>query len=153
MNRRDFIALAALSALIPLAKASASEAGSFDNDDALEWAHQCAQSRGNALIYATLNTALQDGYLEARDGAAAVAAAEVVAAAKGRENGPLPDDLVVWLAHQEKAVVAKLAPLAANAISRILHGPQSGLREQWQENEQDFPTWEANMQNLLTRLM
>ena len=47
MNRRDFVVFAALTAFIPYAKAGAWESGSFDNDDAPDWAGQCVESKGH----------------------------------------------------------------------------------------------------------
>ena len=152
MNRRDFLALAALSAFVPCAKAGAWEAGSFDNDDALDWASQCARSKGISLISATLNAALTKNYLEAPECSAAVAAAEVVAASKGKAVNSLPKELASWVEQQQKGEIAKLAPVATKAVSRILNGPKSELQELWQENKKDFPSWKSHMQNLLARL-
>lgn len=152
MNRRDFVALAALSALIPCAKAGAWESGSFDNDDALDWAGQCVQSKGTSLISATLNSALADDYLEAPNCSAAIAAAEVVAASKGKAIKSFPKELSSWLEQQQKGEIAKLAPIATKAVSRIVNGPKSELRELWQENKKDFPVWKGHMQALIARL-
>ena len=152
MNRRDFLTLATLLAFIPNAKAGAWESGSFDNDDALDWAGQCVRSKGASFISATLNVALADGYLEAPECSAAVAAAEVVAASKGKANKALPKELSSWLERQQKAEIAKLAPLAMRAVLRILNGPKSELQELWQENKKEFPVWKSHMHNLIARL-
>ncbi|HEY6095007.1 MAG TPA: DUF4259 domain-containing protein [Gallionellaceae bacterium] len=152
MNRRDFLTLAVLSAFIPYAKAGAWESGSFDNDDALDWVGQCVRSKGSSLISATLNAALTDGYLEAPECSAAVAAAEVVAASRGKANRALPRELSSWLEQQPKEEIAKLALLAARAVSRVLNGPKSELQELWQEDRKDFPVWKNHMQNLIARL-
>lgn len=152
MNRREFLALAALSAFIPYAKAGAWESGSFDNDDALDWSAQCVRSRGTTLISPTLSAALIDGYLETPECSVAVAAAEVVAASNGKANKALPKELSSWLEQQKKVEIAKLAPLATRAVSRILNGPKSELQELWQENKKDFPVWKHHMQSLILRL-
>jgi hypothetical protein len=83
---------------------------------------------------------------------AAIAAAEVVAASKGKAIESLPKELASWLAQQEKGEISRLAPLATKAVSRILNGPKSELQELWQENKKDFPSWKGHMQNLLARL-
>lgn len=152
MNRRKFVALAALTTFLSFAKAGAWESGSFDNDDALDWAGQCVRSKGTSLISATLTAALADGYLEAPECSAAVAAAEVVAASKGKASKSLPKELSSWLEKQQREEVAKLAPLATKAVSRILNGPKSELQELWQENKKDFPVWKSHMQSLIARL-
>ncbi len=152
MNRRNFLSLAVLFAIVPYAKAGAWESGSFDNDDALDWVSQCVRSNGSTHIFATLNTALTNGYLEAPECSAAVAAAEVVAAANGKASNALPKELSSWLEQQQKTEIAKLAPLARKVASRILHGPKSELQELWQESKKDYPAWKYHMQNLISRL-
>lgn len=152
MNRRDFLVLAVLSALVPYARAGAWESGSFDNDDALDWAARCAKSKGTSLISATLNAALIDGYLEAPECSAAVAAAEVVAASRGQASRSLPRELSSWLENQQKQEISKLAPMASRAVSRILNGPKSELQELWQENKREFPAWKSQLQDLIARL-
>ncbi|HEY9105723.1 MAG TPA: DUF4259 domain-containing protein [Roseateles sp.] len=152
MNRRELILLVTTSAFISPARAGAWEADSFGNDDALDWVHQCASSTGSKFISATFNAALADGYLEAPECSMAVAAAEVVAAAKGRPPKSFPRELSSWLEHQQKAEIAKLAPVAAKAVLRVLNGPRSELLELWQENRKQFPAWSGHMRNLITRL-
>jgi hypothetical protein len=152
MNRRDFLVLASLSAFMPYARAGAWESGSFDNDDALDWAGECARSKGPSLISTALNAALVAGYLEAPECSAAVAAAEVVAASKGNASKSLPKELSSWLAQQKKLEIANLAPLATKAVLRILNGPKSELQELWMENKKDFPVWKSQMQGLIARL-
>lgn len=152
MNRRDLLALVFLSTLIPYAKAGVWESGSFDNDDALDWAGQCVRSTGAAFISKTLDGAQIDKYLEAPECSAAIAAAEVVAASKGKANMSLPKELFAWLERQQRAEIAKLAPLAAKSVTRILNGPKSELLELWSENKKEFPTWQRNMQDLIARL-
>lgn len=134
-----------------MAKAGAWGSASFDNDDALDWVAQCVKSKGAALVASTLGAALADGYLEAPECSAAVAAAEVVAAAKGRASASLPKELASWLVQQPRSEFVKLAPTASKAMSRVLDGPKSELRELWKEGK-DFPAWKGHMQDLLARL-
>lgn len=152
MNRRDFVFLAALTTVMPFAKAGAWESGSFDNDDAVDWVGQCIKSKGASLIAATLTAALTDTYLEAPECSSAIAAAEVVAASKGKASKSLPKDLSSWLEKQNKEEIAKLGPVATKAVSRILNGPKSELQELWRENKKDFPVWTNNLQSLIVRL-
>ena len=152
MNRRNFLVLATLSAFIPIVNAGTWESGSFDNDDALDWANQCIKSKGTSLILSTLNAALGSSYLEVPECSAAVAAAEVIAASNGKATKDLPKELSSWLEQQNRAEIAKLAPLATKVVSRILNGQKSELQELWQENKKDFSKWKSHMQNLISRL-
>lgn len=82
----------------------------------------------------------------------AVAAAEVVAASKGRPSQYLPKELSSWLEQQQKSEIAKLRPVAVKAVLRVLNGPKSELLELWQENKKEFPAWSGHMQSLIARL-
>jgi hypothetical protein len=152
MNRREFVLLAVTAAVTSLVRAGAWESDSFDNDDALDWASQCARSDGPAFVSVALNAALADGYLEAPECSMAVAAAEVVAASKGRPSRSLPKELSPWLGQQRASDIAKLAPIAVKSVSRILNGPKSELQELWQENKKEYPAWRRHMKGLIARL-
>lgn len=103
--------------------------GTFDNDDALDWMQLCTESKGSAVVAATLETAMQSGVLEVPEGAAAVAAAEVVAAAKGKPGSALPKELSNWLSGQPKQEIAKLAPLAKKVLTKVLDPNMSELAQ------------------------
>jgi hypothetical protein len=103
--------------------------GTFDNDDALDWMHLCTESKGSAVIAATLHTAMQPGVLEAPEGAAAIAAAEVVAAAKGKPGGTLPEELRHWLSRQPQQEIATLAPVAKRVLTKVMDPDMSELAQ------------------------
>jgi len=73
-------------------------AGNFENDDALDWLAvlqaEGLQAAGGAIQDVLT---LADDYLEATTCCAALAAAEVIAALRGRPASRLPDELVEWL--------------------------------------------------------
>lgn len=124
--------------------------GNFDNDDALDWAGQCVASKGAGVIAATLQSALQARAIEAPDGAMAVAAAEVVAAAKGKPGKALPRELRDWLDRQPKADIARLAPIARKAIVRIKDPKLSEVAQLWHESGDK--RWQDMMAELEIRL-
>ena len=64
----------------------------------------------------------------------AVAAAEVVAASKGRPNKALPKELADWLSRQPKQEIAKLVPEARKALIRVKDSHDSELRQLWNES-------------------
>jgi hypothetical protein len=77
---------------------------------------------------------MQPGALQAPEGAAAVAAAEVVAAAKGNPGKGLPKELSDWLSHQPKQEIAKFAPAARKALTRVQDPQVSELGQLWEES-------------------
>jgi hypothetical protein len=147
---RRTLLLAAL--LLPaLVQAGAWGAGSFENDDALDWVNDCVRSTGPKVVASTLYVALDPKYLEAPEASSAIAAAEVVAAARGKPGARLPTEVQAWLRQQSQTEMAKLAPTAAKAVERILSGPESELQALWKESK-DYSSWQRSMQDLLVRL-
>lgn len=125
-------------------------AGSFDNDDALDWVNMCIESKGSKVVASALNAALHSNSLDAPDGAAAVAAAEVVAAAGGKPGKIFPKELGNWLDRQPKQELAKLAPLARKALIRIKDPRVSELGQLWQESSDK--QWDSAIAELEKRL-
>lgn len=107
---------------------------SFDNDDALDFVQLCIASKSIAPIAAALQTAIKPGTLEAPEGAAAVVAAELVAAAKGKPS-ELPIDLADWFKQRPKHEIAKFSALARRALARVKDPGASELRQLWQESD------------------
>jgi hypothetical protein len=124
--------------------------GIFDNDDALDWVNLCTQSKGSGVIASTLQAAIQPGTLQAPEGAAAVAAAEVVAAAKGKSSKALPKELSDWLNHQPKQEIAKFGPVARKALARVKNSNVSALSQLWGESSDK--QWAKTISDLETRL-
>jgi hypothetical protein len=93
---------------------------------------------------------LKSDYIEAPDGSAAVAAAEVVAAALDRPSAKLPPELRSWLQHQSLSALAQLAPVASKVLIRIQDSELSELRQLWAEGEKG--KWQAALADLSARL-
>lgn len=143
------LAFALLLASIPVLAGAWGE-GSFENDDALDWVAQCIAARDASAVKAALEAPLTSAYIEASDGAIAVAAAEVVAAARGKPAKSLPKDLRAWLDRQPKATIAQLAPLAMRALARIKDPKVSELRQLWSEGKPN--AWPRQVADLELRL-
>lgn len=147
---RILTAFALCMALSSSAVAGTWGTGSFENDDALDWIGACTGSQGTAAIAATLEAALAAPVLEAPDAAMAVAAAEVVAAARGKRSATLPRALSSWLERQPRAQIAGLAPLAHKALARVGQPKSSELAQLW--SAQDARKWTEQMAELAARL-
>ena len=125
-------------------------AGSFENDDAMDWVIGLAEGSGDAVLRDALTpiTTTDDRYLEGPDCSIAVAAAEAVAAARGHANASLPDEVVEWV-RQKPEVTGELVALARSAVDRI--AAKSELRDLWDESD-SAETWRAAMTDLRARL-
>jgi len=110
-------------------------AGNFENDDALDWL-AVLQAEGLPAAGAAIQDVLTlaDDYLEAPTCCAALAAAEVIAALRGRPASRLPDELVEWLGRVSGDPGEQLATNARNAVDAIRRS--SELRELWEDDEE-----------------
>lgn len=137
-------------------------AGSFENDIASEWAADLADGGDVEMVRDTLTTAAacpRDEYLESDEGAEALAAAEVVAAAAGRpvkavamgSSGP---HALAWGRAHAAAGKPELVELALAALERV-EGPESELFELWSADDSrgaGSREWFAELEDLRNRL-
>ena len=125
-------------------------AGSFENDDAMDWVIGLAEGSGDAVLREALTPAAttDDRYLEAPDCSIAIAAAEAVAAARSHPNVSLPDEVVEWV-RKKPNVTTDLVVLARSAVDRIVG--KSELRDLWDESD-SAEAWRAAMTDLRARL-
>lgn len=139
---------------------SAWGAGSFENDAASEWAADLADGGDVEMVRDTLMTAARcpaDEYLERDEGAEALAAAEVVAAAAGRPVKAVPmgssgPHALAWAAARPGAGKADLVELALEALERV-EGAESELQERWSaESGVGAREWFAELEDLRNRL-
>src|SRR2546428_14168707 len=135
---------------VKLAQGGAWGAGSFENDDALDWVALCVKSTTDSPVTAALDTAVRVAYIQAPDGSAAVAAAEVVAAALGRPNPQLPAALRTWIQSRSRERLVQLAPDARRALTRITDSAVSELQQLWSES--NSPQWRTAIADLVSRL-
>ncbi len=94
--------------------------GPFDNDDAADWVYTL-EDEGLPAIESALD--LGDGYVEAPAASEAVAAAAVVARAKGVAVST-SEEVEAWLTSAGSVDVVTLAPHAAAALEQVLEGSE-----------------------------
>lgn len=123
--------------------------GSFDNDTALDWLDTLDRLGAEALLIAFQTIAEEDERIETEQARIAIAAAEAVAAARGRAAPDLPGELAEWVDRHASRVEAALGAQAADAVTRIRD--RSELADMWEEQDSG-PEWEASIANLLERL-
>lgn len=125
------------------------KAGSFDNDDALDWVSDFADKPGREFIESTLKAVIEsDEYLEAPESSMAIAAAEVVAALRDAPPLTLPDEIQKVVSSGEITVDQNLIDLALKAIERVK--TNSELKELWEES--DASEWLSAIASLEKRL-
>ena len=120
----------------------------FGNDDALDWVDGLEGTKDLKPIEEALDRVLKtDGYLEAPEASQAVAAIEVIAKLLGR--GTQTDSYAKAADEWVKSVALKPTPAllgkAQKALQLVL-GPESELRELWQES--DGSEWQSSINAL-----
>ena len=126
-------------------------AGVFENDEALDWVAEFLDAPSPSALHRAFQAVIKaDSDLDADSCSAALAAAEVVAAAKGNTSADLPDELRNWAAHNAPAATSTLIGEAVTAIDRIGHA--SELRDLWGEGA-EMATWTLALDDLRVRLI
>src|SRR5690349_11950823 len=97
LSQRAWVAALAWVLVVP-AQAGAWGEGAFDNDAAQDFLAECARSTDAAVVAQAIDMARVASFVDADDGAAAVAAAEVLANALGSTGAPARSPVVPCLA-------------------------------------------------------
>jgi hypothetical protein len=125
--------------------------GAFGNDDAGDWVYELEGADDLGLCRDALEVAQSvPGYLDASDGAQAMAAAEVIAAAAGRRGADLPEEVEAWLDTVRPEPTPDDLELARLAVERV-RGPRSELAELWADSPSK-DEWAKLVDDLVTRL-
>lgn len=134
------------------ASRSAAPSTIFENDDAIEWL-EGFETDGPRAIDEALNAVgeLEPGeYVEGQVAAHALAAAEVVAAARDGDDTRLPESLADSMEEHRDAINdGGFAKVALKAVTRILK--RSELKDAWDEDE-DGETVLEEVRDLQERL-
>ena len=131
---------------------SAAPGAIFENDDTIEWL-EGFETDGPRAIDEALNAVgdLEAGeYVEAQFAAYALAAAELVAAAREGDDTRLPASLAASMEEHRDAInEGAFAKIALKAVTRILK--RSELKDQWDDDE-DGETILEEVRDLQERL-
>jgi hypothetical protein len=87
-------------------------------------------------------------FIDADDGVIALAAAEVIAAAKGKTGSSWPEDIDI---PTDLRIPAAMVAQALQAIDAVAGSDTSELKELWMDSN-DFAGWQAAVDNLKSRL-
>jgi len=124
--------------------------GVFDNDDALDWLYDLAETGSIGRVSAALDVVLSNNSdeLELADGHIALAAAEVVAALHGSAGSDQPEEVEECVG-DKTLTDDELRAKAEKVVHQIMeHSP---VKNNWIEDEK-YETWEKIQQDLLRRL-
>jgi hypothetical protein len=130
------------------------DVGTFENDDALDWVHEFLEDPGLDALRDTLDLVVsldEAEYVQADACGMVLAAAEMVAALRGRAAAKLPEPLGAWVDANKVSQKPddRLMDKARRAVARIMF--RSEIKELWDESE-DAKAWESEMEGLAARL-
>ncbi|HET9792227.1 MAG TPA: DUF4259 domain-containing protein [Candidatus Angelobacter sp.] len=128
----------------------ANGAKNFENDDASDWVYDLTESDGPELLTEAFATVEKLDFADAPDCCIALAAAEVVAAAKGKPSTDLPDEIRTWLENQDHLDKFKKLDKRAAKVAKKIQA-KSELRDQWEESD-GWHNWQMAVEGLLKRL-
>jgi hypothetical protein len=121
----------------------------FENDNAVDWIWNLEEAVDTSVLTDALEAVGSAGALDG-DCEEAVAAAEVVAALRGKPLTELPDEVTDFLRAQRKQKPpTKLVNLAITVVQRIAEA--SDLKDRWDRSDRG-KTWQEAMKDLLLRL-
>jgi hypothetical protein len=123
--------------------------GAFENDHASDWSAALMDASDFAAIEEAIERALESQpgrSIDLDDAIEAVAAAEIIASARGQQGASLPSKITQWLAENDYEPTEDLAARAAQAVERI--SQESELREEWEAKS----SWVKEMSGLAKRL-
>ena len=121
----------------------------FENDDAMDFAADLVDADSLDVVATSFEAIVPGEYLEAPDCCIALAAAEVVAALRGRTGTSLPKDVSAWTRSTALRADDALLDAARQAVGRI--GDRSELKELWHDSDH-FDVWMRAVRDLETRL-
>ena len=129
----------------------------FKNDDAQDFAYDVMEEGKSKIKDALLKINKSNSYIDVTESLEALAAAEIIAAAKHKPAKDLPEDMKDWLNKNDALTYKKslfrkpvnLVQLAQNAINKVVEN--SELKELWEESG-EFEDWKAVQDNLMARL-
>jgi Domain of unknown function (DUF4259) len=123
--------------------------GSFENEDAQNFLRQLSSIGIDDLRSILAHAADNDDYLEAPNCSVAVAAAEVVATAKGKPPQTVPREVAEWVGKIEGTPSSAMSELTRRAVDRVR--TNSELKDLWLQAE-GLNEWSAALRDLENRL-
>lgn len=127
--------------------------GAFDNDNSVDWCYALKYAEDLAPVENALSAILNRGkfeeYLEAPECCEALAAAEVVAALRGKASAQLPEEAREFIERNCGPPSEELLQSTRAAVTAVRG--ESELRHLWDETE-DVDHWLKAVDDLCQRL-
>jgi hypothetical protein len=123
--------------------------GSFENEDAQNFLNSLGSKEPDVLKQILSNGADRDEYLNPSESSVLIAAAEIVATAKGSPPQTVPRQITEWICKIEGAPSSEMNDLARRAVEKVR--TNSELKDLWLEAD-GLNEWSAALRDLEQRL-
>ena len=125
-------------------------AGIFENDDALDWIYDLADSGTLSRVVSALDVILKnkEDDLEVIDCRIGLAAAEIIAAMTGDPSAELPEEAEEWIG--EKILENEKLREKAQQVAWVILN-RSELKNKW-EKSSNYSQWQTTLVDLQKRL-
>jgi tetratricopeptide (TPR) repeat protein len=124
----------------------------FGNDEAREWLAHLMEGASSDQVFRALLGAAKIGakdYFQAPECERAIAAAEIVASARGKPSAVNPPELTTWLSQCHLVAGDHIADVAIKVLDRIT--ANSELKQVWDDTD-SASEWYANVEDIQRRL-
>lgn len=128
------------------------DVGAFDNDTAKDWLTDLMHGESTSpILRAIVNVAKMPAsdYLQAPECEVAVAAAELVVAARGKASESIPSEAVNWIKQRKFVAGKEVVAMALKVLRRIEEN--SELKEVWSDTT-SAKDWKRSISDLKKRL-
>lgn len=131
--------------------------GHFEDDSALDFMADVEESSSpKKIINSAFDTALSTDYVDPDEGNAVIVAATYIdrqlnGTKFSKEDQIEPLDVDTFPDRHPDMDFSDLRKKAVLALNRIL-ADDSELKELWEENEEDYPSWKQGIEQLIQRL-
>ena len=125
--------------------------GTFEDDIACDWLEDLHESDPLAFLQHCLDLTGHE-YLEYLACIGVVCSAELVHGLHASPRAGLPSSFNTWCREHRDMNVTEMLPDAIAGLRRVL-GPESEMRERWDDNEELSEPWHQNARGLLQLLL
>ncbi len=125
----------------------------FDEDHACDWLSDlCDHDDPKEFFRECLNLSDADEYLEVMQCAGVLGTSVIIDGILNGSAKELPEEAVEWIAEHKNLSVQRLVPKAISGLDAVL-GEESELNDLWKENEELYPEWRRQIEELKERLV
>jgi hypothetical protein len=125
--------------------------GVFDDDTSCDLLYDAMETNANSFIEKAA-THKDSEYLEYEECHEVIVSGSILdSILNGTEYSHQTEGYDDWLSKQDKSGLSEYKGSIVSGLNLVL-SDKSELNELWQENEEDYPVWRRNIENIISNL-